>query len=69
MGLRMTHVNDEEPRRRSNPRPYYVVDQLLERLTMLPSQLESTVKTESRPHLPPAPHLGQSYHLITHSLE
>lgn len=47
MGLGMTHIpmeDDEEPRRRSSPRSYPVVDQLFERITAVLTQLKSTVE-------------------------
>lgn len=50
MGLGMTHIpmeDDEEPRRRSSPRSYSVIDQLFERLTALSTQLESAVELSS----------------------
>jgi hypothetical protein len=42
--LRMTHEDDEEPRRWSSPWPYSVTDQVFERLATLSSQLESVVE-------------------------
>lgn len=49
-GLGMTHLpmeDDEEPRRRSSPRPYTVINQLFERLTILSTRLESAVDLSS----------------------
>jgi hypothetical protein len=47
IGLGMTHEDDEEPRRRSSPRPYSVIDQLFERLAMLSSLLEPAIELSS----------------------
>lgn len=45
MGLGVTHLpmeDDEEPRRRSSPRPYSVIKQLFERLmTLDPARIRS----------------------------
>jgi hypothetical protein len=47
IGLGMTHEDDEEPRRRSSPRPYSVIDQLFERFAMLSSLLEPAIELSS----------------------
>jgi hypothetical protein len=58
MGLGMTHIpmeDDEEPRHRSSPRSYSVIDHLFEQLTALSTQLESAVELCRAP----SPHLSR----------
>src|ERR1700691_1309904 len=68
MGLGMTHISmedDEEPRRRSSARSYFVIDNLFECLMAVSTQLASTVELSSTLEAPLVTACAEQHQIVS----